>query len=147
MPLRLARAALVIAWLQLIAWNRNSCRKSRRQLSYISLVKNMILQFPVSFISRSIDFYYWTAKDHSPKVKDIIWQDLRSLSVCVSVCLDVCLSVRRLYATVLITQTWRSTVRLMICTAWCRKRIFWNFWPEVARFFCIPVFLSYCLPG
>ena len=24
--------------------------------------------------------FYWTANDHCPKVKDIIWQDLRSLS-------------------------------------------------------------------
>ena len=27
-----------------------------------------------------IKILYWTANDHSPKVKDIIWQDLRSLS-------------------------------------------------------------------
>ena len=31
-------------------------------------------------------FQYWTANDHSPKVKDIICQDLRSLSFYFFVC-------------------------------------------------------------
>ena len=39
------------------------------------------------------------------------------VSVCLCVCLCVCLSVRRLYATVLITQLCRSTFRYIICTA------------------------------
>ena len=47
----------------------------------------------LSMVKHTFD---WTANDHSPIVKDIIWQDLRSLSfyffVCPCVCVSVCLS-------------------------------------------------------
>ena len=82
----------------------------------------------------------WTANDHSPKVKDIICL----LSVRVTC---VCLSVRALYAPVLITQPCRSTFRYIICTAWCHKKNFLKFLTGSGQTFCIPVFLSYCLPG
>ena len=45
-----------------------------------------------------------------------------------NVCVSVCLSVRMLYATVLITQTCRSTVRFIRCTAWCHKKNFLKFY-------------------
>ena len=66
-------------------------------------------------------FNFWTANDHSLKLKGIIWQDLRYLSFYFSVCpcVCMCLSVRTIYATVLITQTCRSLFRFHVCTAWC----------------------------
>ena len=68
----------------------------------------------------------WTANDHhSLKVKDIIWQDHRSLSfyfLSVRTC-AVCVCVFALHATILITQTCRSIFRYRYvkCTAWCHE--------------------------
>ena len=58
---------------------------SRLKSAFIQLVRCMYCAWPMTIKD-------WTANDHSLKVKDIIWQDLRFLSFYFSVCPCVCLS-------------------------------------------------------
>ena len=65
-------------------------------------------------------YYYWTANDHSLKVEDKMWEDLRSFCRYISVCLCVCVSVQVLYSTVLITQTCQSIFRWHFMAWWVK---------------------------